>query len=314
MNWLSLICNWRQEIELCAGICEYTATEGAKQLEDEHRELPNGGRGIIQYAPIGVIYGIQPWNFPLYQVIRYSIVNLMAGNGVLLKHAKNVTGTALKIKEIFDKAGLDKDIFTVLIIDHDVSDKIIEHDKVRGVTLTGSSGAGKHVGEKAGAVLKKTVLELGSNDAYLVLDDADIDLAAKVSSQGRLYNNGETCVAAKRFVVVESVYDEFIEKFVNIMKNKPCGDPTNEDSKLGPIAREDLRDELHEKVEESVAKGAKIVCGGKIPEGNRRNLTHTYTFAFRTRHSHIQCMCMPNRIWRGGVAPQHASRITRGTG
>ena len=140
-----------QEIELCAGICEYTATEGAKQLEDEHRELPNGGRGIIQYAPIGVIYGIQPWNFPLYQVIRYSIVNLMAGNGVLLKHAKNVTGTALKIKEIFDKAGLDKDIFTVLIIDHDVSDKIIEHDKVRGVTLTGSSGAGKHVGEKAGA-------------------------------------------------------------------------------------------------------------------------------------------------------------------
>ena len=236
-------------------------------MEDEHRELPNGGRGIIQYAPIGVIYRIQPWNFPLYQVIRYSIVNLMAGNGVLLKHAKNVTGTALKIKEIFDKAGLDKDIFTVLIIDHDVSDKIIEHDKVRGVTLTGSSGAGKHVGEKAGAVLKKTVLELGSNDAYLVLDDADIDLAAKVSSQGRLYNNGETCVAAKRFVVVESVYDEFIEKFVNIMKNKPCGDPTNEDSKLGPIAREDLRDELHEKVEESVAKGAKIVCGGKIPEG-----------------------------------------------
>lgn len=255
-----------QEIQLCASICEYTATKGVKRLEDEERTLPNGGRGIVQYAPIGVIYGIQPWNFPTYQVIRYAIVNLMAGNGVLLKHAKNVTGTALKLKEIFENAGLDKDLFTVLIINHDVSDTIIEHKHVRGVTLTGSSAAGKHVGKKAGEALKKTVLELGSNDAYLVLDDADIDLAAKVSAQGRLYNNGETCVAAKRFVVVESVYEEYKEKFVNIMNSKPHGDPSDESSKLGPIAREDLRDELHEKVLKSVEKGAKILCGGEIPE------------------------------------------------
>ncbi|WP_046755685.1 NAD-dependent succinate-semialdehyde dehydrogenase [Kordia jejudonensis] len=256
-----------QEIELCASICKYTATEGMKRLQSEERSLPNGGRGIIQYAPIGVIYGIQPWNFPTYQVIRYAIVNLMAGNGVLLKHAKNVTGTALKLKEIFEAAGLDRNIFTVLVIDHDLSDKIITHKYVRGVTLTGSSGAGKHVGKKAGEALKKTVLELGSNDAYLVLDDADIDLAAKVSAQGRLYNNGETCVAAKRFIVVESVYEEYKEKFLNIMNSKPYGDPMDEKSKLGPIARKDLRDELHEKVEKSVAKGAVILCGGEMPEG-----------------------------------------------
>jgi succinate-semialdehyde dehydrogenase/glutarate-semialdehyde dehydrogenase len=256
-----------EEIELCVGICNYTATEGKKQLEDETRELPNGGKGIIQQAPIGVIYGIQPWNFPLYQAIRFSIVNLMAGNGVLLKHAKNVTGSALKLKEIFEKAGLPKNLFTVLIIDHDTSDTIISNDLVRGVTLTGSSEAGKYVAKKAGEVLKKTVLELGSNDAYLVLDDADIELAAKTCVNGRIYNNGETCVAAKRFVVVDKVYDAFKEAFLNGMKNIKHGDPTKEDTDLGPMARKDLREKLHKQVEKSVSNGAKILCGGKMPDG-----------------------------------------------
>ncbi len=262
-----LIKQGHQEVELCAAICDYTATEGMKELQDKHRELPEGGKGVIQYAPVGVIYGIQPWNFPAYQVIRYAIANLMAGNGVLLKHAENVTGSALKIKEIFEKAGLPKDLFTVLVIDHDVSDKIIEHDLVRGVTLTGSSAAGKIIAKKAGENLKKTVLELGSNDAYLVLEDADVELAAKTCVQGRIYNNGETCVAAKRFVVVEAVYEEFKKAFVKGMEAINHGDPTKDDSKMGPMARKDLRDKLHEQLEESVKKGATILCGGKVPSG-----------------------------------------------
>ncbi len=255
-----------QEIELCIGICNYTASEGLKQLQEEHRTLQDGGKGTIIYSPIGVIYGIQPWNFPLYQAIRYSIVNIMAGNGVLLKHAKNVTGSALKLSEIFEEAGLPKDVFKVLIINHDVSDKIIESNFVRGVTLTGSSDAGRYVAKKSAEVLKKTVLELGSNDAYLVLDDADVDLAAKTCAKGRLYNNGQTCVAAKRFIVVDAVYEEFKEKFVDIMKAMKMGNPTEEASDLGPIARKDLREELHQKVLDSVAKGATILCGGEIPD------------------------------------------------
>lgn len=255
-----------QEIELCVAICNYTASEGLKLLQDEHRALAEGGEGIIHYSPIGIVYGIQPWNFPLYQAIRYSIVNLMAGNGVLLKHAKNVTGSAFKLKEIYEEAGLPKDLFKVLVVNHDVSDKIIANDLVRGVTLTGSSGAGKHVAKKSAEVLKKTVLELGSNDAYMVFDDADVDLAAETCVKGRLYNNGETCVAAKRFIVVESVYDEFRSKFVAMMENVQIGDPMDENSDLGPVAREDLREVLHDKVLKSVDKGATILCGGKIPD------------------------------------------------
>ncbi len=235
-----------KEIDLCSEICKYTANEGKESLSDEVRELPNGGKGIITYAPIGVIYGIQPWNYPAYQAVRFSIANLMAGNGVLLKHAENVTGSALLLQKIYEEAGLPKHLFTVLRIDHDQSDRILEHDYVRGVTLTGSSKAGKIIAEKAGKALKKTVLELGSNDAYLILDDADIKFAAETCIKGRIYNNGETCIAAKRFVVVASVYDEFKEAFVSGMKKIKAGDPTHEDSDIGPMAREDLRDKLHD--------------------------------------------------------------------
>jgi len=257
-----------QEIELCSAICDYTAENGPKSLQDEERELPEGGKGFITYSPMGVIYGIQPWNFPTYQVVRYSIANLMAGNGVLLKHAENVTGTGILLEQIYKDAGLPENLFKTLVISHDQSDEVIENKRVRGVTLTGSPSAGRIIGEKAGKALKKTVLELGSNDAYIVLDDADLDLAVKTCVQGRLYNNGETCVAAKRFIVVDAVYDKFRDAFVEQMKNIKLGDPTNEDSDLGPMARKDLREELHEQVEESVKKGAKILCGGKLPEGD----------------------------------------------
>lgn len=256
-----------QEVDLCTGICDYTAQTGPEQLAEDERELLEGGRGIITYAPIGVVYGIQPWNFPAYQVIRYAIANLMAGNGVLLKHAQNVTGTAKLLIEIFEKGGLPKNLFALLVIDHDQSDKIIEHDLVRGVTLTGSLKAGKHIGKLAGSLVKKTVLELGSNDAYLILEDADLKRAVKYCVQGRTYNNGETCIAAKRFVVVDAVYDEFKHAFVSEMKQLETGDPTSDGSDIGPIAREGLRKELHEQVLESVEKGAEILCGGEIPDG-----------------------------------------------
>lgn len=257
----------KQEVELCAGICDWTAAHGPETLKDEERELPDGGKGIITNAPVGVIYGIQPWNFPVYQVIRYSIANLMAGNGILLKHAENVTGTGLMLQKIYEKAGLPKNLFTVLKITHDQSDKIIKHKLVRGVTLTGSPDAGRTIAKKAGAALKKTVMELGSNDAYIVLEDADINLAVKMCVRGRIYNNGETCVAAKRFVVVDKIYNEFRDAYVEQMKKIKHGDPTDKDSKIGPMAREDLRETLHEQVEKSVKKGAKILCGGEMPKG-----------------------------------------------
>jgi succinate-semialdehyde dehydrogenase/glutarate-semialdehyde dehydrogenase len=257
----------KQEVDLCAAICTYTAENGPKELKTEERELSNGNKGRVSYAPIGVIYGIQPWNYPSYQVVRYSVVNLMSGNGVLLKHASNVTGTGKMLERIYREAGLPENLFTTLVIDHDQSDIVIENDLVRGVTLTGSSGAGRKIGEKAGAELKKTVLELGSNDAYLVLEDADIEKSVKICVQGRIYNNGETCIAAKRFIVPEKIYDEFREKFVNAMREVRMGDPNEENTQLGPMAREDLRDTLHEQVEESVKKGAKIACGGEIPDG-----------------------------------------------
>ena len=263
-----LIGDSRDEVALCAGICDYTAENGPKELADEKRDPSNAGYGIVTYSPIGVVYGIQPWNFPAYQVVRYSIANLMAGNGVLLKHASNCTGSGLKLAEIYEKGGLPKNLFSVLVIDHDLSDEIIAHDKVRGVTLTGSDKAGQHVAEKAGKLLKPTVLELGSNDAYLVLEDADLDLAAKVCANARLYNNGQTCINGKRFIVTDAVYDEFVGKFVERFKAVQTGDPTAEGTDMGPMARRDLRDTLQEQVDKSVEKGATIACGGSIPDGD----------------------------------------------
>ena len=257
----------RQEIDLCAGICDYTAAEGPKVLATEDRDIQSGVRGRVVHAPIGVIYGIQPWNFPAYQVVRYSIANLMAGNGVLLKHASNVAGSGQMLEEIYRDAGLPDGLFTALIISHDQSDRVIDHDLVRGVTLTGSPAAGRDIAQKAGKALKKTVLELGSNDAYLVLSDADVEKAAKICTMGRTYNNGETCVAAKRFIVADAVYDDFKKAFVAAMEKVTPGDPTGEEAKIGPMARKDLRDDLHEQVEQSVAKGAEILCGGQVPEG-----------------------------------------------
>ncbi|MEH6566992.1 MAG: NAD-dependent succinate-semialdehyde dehydrogenase [Halopseudomonas sp.] len=255
-----------QECQLCAAICRYSAEHGPEQLKDESRPL-KGGRALITYQPIGVILGIQPWNFPLYQVIRYSACNIMAGNTTVLKHASNVFGMSQKIEQLYLEAGLPEGVFQALLLDGAGASKLVEHPKVRGVTFTGSDSTGKKIAEAAGKVVKKTVLELGSNDAYVVLSDADVAMAVKTCVQGRIINNGETCVSAKRFVVAAQVYDEFRDQFVSQMAAIKTGDPTQKGTQLGPIARKDLRDTLHEQVEESVRQGAKVSVGGQIPEG-----------------------------------------------
>jgi len=262
-----LLKDGRTEVEICAAIFDYTAKHGPEMLADEERTHAGGKkRGVVSYQPIGVIYSIQPWNFPLYQPVRVLAASLMIGNGCVLKHASICTGSGLRLRELCIEAGLPEDLFQVILIDHDTSDKLIEHPKVRGVTLTGSDQAGSHVGSVAAKVLKKTVLELGSNDAYLVLEDADIETAVKFSVIGRLYNNGETCVSAKRFIVADKVYDAFVDAFVEQMKKITLGDPTDEATQLGPLSSQGQFDTVKEQVEQSVAKGAKLLCGGKAPD------------------------------------------------
>ena len=262
-----LLRDGQTEVELCAQIFEYTAEHGPEILADEDRTHSGGEkRGIVTYSPIGVIYSIQPWNFPVYQPARVLASNLMAGNGVILKHASICTGSGLMLRDICIKAGLPKGLFDVVIIDHDTSDAIIEHKLVRAVTTTGSDGGGRHIGQIATKNLKKSVLELGSNDAYLVLEDADIALAVKTCVQGRLYNNGETCVSAKRFVVTQSVYDAFTSAFVDAMKEIRLGDPTDENTQLGPLSSTEQFDTICEQVTKSVEGGAEVLCGGTPPD------------------------------------------------
>ncbi|MGP4969756.1 NAD-dependent succinate-semialdehyde dehydrogenase [Psychrobacter aquimaris] len=256
-----------QEVDLCKAICDYTAEKGVAALADDERDIEGLKKGIVTYQPIGVIYGMQPWNFPAYQVFRYTIANLMAGNSILLKHASNVTGSGLLIEKIFHESDLPNDLFRTILIDHDQSEALIGHDKVRGVTLTGSDGAGSIVGQQAAKAIKKVVLELGSNDAFIVLEDADLELAVETCTQARLINNGETCVAAKRFIVVDSLYDDFRKRIVEKFADAKSGDPMDDGSDLGPLARKDLQEKLHEQVEDSVAKGATIAVGGQLPEG-----------------------------------------------
>jgi len=260
-----LIGDSRSEVDLCIGICEYTAAQGPTVLADEERDVEDA-TGIVTHSAIGVVYGIQPWNFPAYQAIRYSIASLMAGNGVLLKHAESCTGSGLLLRDIYENAGLPKGLFGVLLISHEQSNAIVENDLVRAVTLTGSEAAGRTVAAKAGEALKKTVLELGSNDAYLVLDDADLELAVDTCVKGRLFNNGQTCVNAKRFIVTARNYDAFVSAYVKKFEAIRMGDPNDAGTQLGPMVSKAQRDKLHEQVTKSVSQGARLLVGGEIPD------------------------------------------------
>lgn len=254
-----------QEVALCAQICRYTADIAEDELATEQRDIEQG-RAYISYQPLGVILGIQPWNFPLYQVIRYSITNVIAGNTTVMKHASNVFGMAEKIQTLYQEAGFPEHCYQSLLVDGETASGLIKHEKIQGVTFTGSDSIGKSVAETAGKYAKKTVLELGSNDAYLVFDDADIEKTIEVCVKGRVINNGETCVSAKRFIVTEKNYDAFKQGFAKAMSALTLGDPNDEATDLGPMARKDLRDELHQQVKDSVNAGASIVCGGEIPD------------------------------------------------
>ena len=255
------------EVEICAAILDYTAGTGPETLADDERTHgAEGKRGLVSFQPIGVIYSIQPWNFPLYQPVRVLASNLMAGNGCVLKHASICTGSGLRLRELCIEAGLPENLFQVVVIDHGTSDALIGHPLIRGVTLTGSDAAGRHVGAEAARALKKTVLELGSNDAYLVLEDADIETAVRFSVMGRLYNNGETCVSAKRFIVADNVHDAFVDAFVAKMRDIVMGDPTDEKSQLGPLSSRDQFEKVRKQVDESVAMGARVLCGGEAPD------------------------------------------------
>lgn len=256
----------RAEVEKCAWVCDFYADQAEQFLKNEPIDT-DASESYVAYRPIGVVLAVMPWNFPLWQVFRFAAPALMAGNGGILKHASNVMGCALDIEEVFQKAGFPPNLFRTLKIgSRDVS-SVIENPVIKAVTLTGSGPAGRAVAEKAGSELKKTVLELGGSDPYIILEDADIDEAADTCVTSRLINAGQSCIAAKRFIVVEFVKEEFEKKVVSLMKQKKMGDPLDDETDLGPQARKDLRDELHEQVVGSIEKGAKCLMGGSIPEG-----------------------------------------------
>lgn len=254
------------EVEKCAWVCEYYADNAESFLADESIETEMS-RSFVSYQPIGVVLAIMPWNFPLWQVFRFVAPALMAGNVGLLKHASNVCGCALAIEEVIADAGFPENCFRTLLLPSRQVERVIQNPLVRAVTLTGSVPAGASVAAAAGKELKKTVLELGGSDPYLVLEDADLKLAAQKCTQSRLLNAGQSCIAAKRFIVVETVYDAFVEAFVEEMKSKKMGDPKADGIDMGPQASADLRDELHQQVQDSIAKGAVCKLGGEIPDG-----------------------------------------------
>lgn len=254
------------EIEKCASVCEYYAANAAKYLQDQVIET-DATKSFVSFQPIGVVLAIMPWNFPFWQVFRFLAPSLAAGNCGVLKHASNVPGCALAIEEVVRQAGFPDHVFQTLLVGSSMVEKIMEDPLVQAVTLTGSTNAGKQVAQKAGSLIKKTVLELGGSDAYVVLEDADLEKAAETCVNSRIVNSGQSCIAAKRFIVVKSIEKEFTKLFLAKMKAKKMGDPLNTTTAIGPQARVDLRDQLHEQVKLSIKKGAKCILGGTVPKG-----------------------------------------------
>ncbi len=257
----------QSEIEKCAVACEYYADNGAKFLRDEEVKT-DAARSWIAYEPIGPVLAIMPWNFPFWQVVRFAAPNVMAGNVGILKHASNVSGCCLAIEDLFKQAGFPKNVFSSLLVPSKDVEKLIANPMIKAVTITGSTPAGKSVAETAGKYLKKCVLELGGSDPYLVLADADVEEAAKICTQSRLINAGQSCIAAKRFIVNAKVKAAFEKAMVEEMKKTPYGDPRDPKNKIGPQARIDLRDQLHEQVKKSIGAGAKLLVGGTIDKND----------------------------------------------
>jgi succinate-semialdehyde dehydrogenase/glutarate-semialdehyde dehydrogenase len=256
----------RAEIEKCAWVCEYYAGNAERFLAPEPVET-DAHASFVAYRPLGVILAVMPWNFPFWQVFRFAAPALMAGNTGVLKHASNVCGCSRAIEDIFSAAGFPRGAFRSLLVGSGAVESIVAHPAIRAVTLTGSAEAGRAVARAAGAHLKKTVLELGGSDPYVVLEDADVGRAAAICAESRLINAGQSCIAAKRFIVVESKAAEFTRLLVEEMRGRTIGDPLDEATDIGPLARLDARDDLHRQVTESVERGARCVLGGVLPAG-----------------------------------------------
>lgn len=254
----------RAEVKKCAWVCRYYADHAEDFLKDEIIET-DASKSYISYQPQGVILAVMPWNYPFWQVFRFAAPTLMAGNTGVLKHASNVPGCALFIEEVFTEAGFPEGAFTSLLIKSSSVEDVIRNPIIKAVTLTGSGPAGAAVASTAGSEIKKTVLELGGSDPYIILEDADIELAVNQCTTSRLLNAGQSCIGAKRFLVTEAVYDQFIAAFKQKMSDAIMGDPMQEVD-IGPMARHDLRDEVHQQVVDSVKKGATLLLGGTIPD------------------------------------------------
>jgi succinate-semialdehyde dehydrogenase / glutarate-semialdehyde dehydrogenase len=253
------------EAEKCAWACDYYAEHAEAFLAEQPRET-DASRSYIRFDPLGPVLAIMPWNFPFWQVFRFAAPALMAGNAGILKHASNVPRCALQIEEVFRESGFPENLFRAVLVGSGKVAGIIADPRIRAATLTGSDSAGSKVAEQAGREIKKTVLELGGSDPFIVLEDADVQKAAKTAADARLINSGESCIAAKRFIVVEKVANTFLEVFVAEMRSRKMGDPLDRQTQVGPQARHDLRESLHRQVEESVKRGAQLLLGGRMPE------------------------------------------------
>jgi succinate-semialdehyde dehydrogenase/glutarate-semialdehyde dehydrogenase len=254
------------EIEKCAWNCNFYAQHAARFLADEH-VATNAAESFVAFEPLGVVLAIMPWNFPFLQAIRFAAPALMAGNGAVLKHASNVPGCALALEEIFRSAGLPEGLFRTILVPGSKVEPLIADARIAAVTLTGSSEVGEYVASAAGRQLKKQVLELGGSDPFIVLADADLDAAVTTAVRARNQNNGQSCIAAKRFIVEERVADQFTEKFAATVKALHVGDPMQRETNVGPLARGDLRDTLSDQVARSLSSGAHAVVGGRSMNG-----------------------------------------------
>jgi succinate-semialdehyde dehydrogenase/glutarate-semialdehyde dehydrogenase len=255
----------RAEVEKCAFHCDWFADHAQEYLASERVDI-GGPEAFVTYNPLGIVLAVMPWNFPFWQVFRAVAPALMAGNGMLLKHASNVPGCALAIENVLHQAGVPKDLFRTLLLPSSDVEALIKDDNIAAVTLTGSVAAGKAVATAAGSVLKKCVLELGGSDAYLVLEDADIEAAAKIAAAARMVNGGQSCIAGKRFIVVRPILAQFETALVAAMRGYEMGDPRHEGTRLGPLQSVKARDEIHEQVSQSIAQGARLLLGGQVPD------------------------------------------------
>ncbi|MFG1951534.1 NADP-dependent succinic semialdehyde dehydrogenase [Micromonospora sp. NPDC048830] len=260
----------KAEVTKCAAACRFYAAHAERMLADEPADARavKAVRAFVRYQPLGPVLAVMPWNFPLWQVIRFAAPALMAGNTGLLKHASNVPQTALYLEDLFRRAGFPEGAFTTLLVGSQAVDRILADPRVRAATLTGSEGAGRSIAASAGRNLKKTVLELGGSDPFVVMPSADLDRAAEVATTARCQNNGQSCIAAKRFIVHADVYDAFAERFVANMAALRVGDPMDADTDVGPLATERGRDEVDAQVRDAADKGASVLCGGELPAGD----------------------------------------------